>query len=94
MATSSINSRPINTIAMSRRGYGQDHIEAVKDAFKRLYRDNGAPMIEKMERLRRDYAEIPAVMELCDALAATADGVHGRALEVARPDDKRAAASR
>ncbi len=80
--------RAINAIAMVRRGYSAEHIEAVKDAFKRLYRDNGAPMAEKLEELRRDYPEVPAVTDLCDFLVASADGMHGRALENHRPDDK------
>jgi acyl-[acyl carrier protein]--UDP-N-acetylglucosamine O-acyltransferase len=74
---------------MTRRGYSPEHIDAVKDAFKRLYRDNGAPMSEKLEQLRREYGDVPAVQRLCNALAATADGVHGRALENSRHDDKR-----
>jgi UDP-N-acetylglucosamine acyltransferase len=82
--------RAINAIAMTRRGYCQEHIEAMKDAFKRLYRDNGAPMVEKMQQLRSDYADVPAVIELCDALAAIGDGIHGRAQEGDRPSDKRA----
>lgn len=81
--------RAINHIAMSRRGYSQEHIDAIKDAFKRLYRDNGAPMADKLEQLRHEYDAVPAIHVLCDALSATADGVHGRALENARPDDKR-----
>lgn len=86
--------RAINSIAMTRRGYEPEHIEAVKDAYKRLYRDNGAPMSETLEQLRRDYPHIPAVRRLCDALNASADGVHGRALEVARHDDKRTVTAR
>lgn len=81
--------RTINSIAMARRGYCAAHIDAVKDAFKRLYRDNGSAMADKMDELRRQYADVPAVQRLCDALMATAEGVHGRALEVKRPDDKR-----
>jgi UDP-N-acetylglucosamine acyltransferase len=81
--------RAINSIAMTRRGYAPHHIEAIKDAFKRLYRDNGAPMSETLLQLRREYRDVPAVQRLCDALEASADGVHGRALEVARHDDKR-----
>ncbi len=81
--------RAINSIAMTRRGYCPEHIEAVKDAYKRLYRDNGAAMSEKLEDLRQDYLDVPAVNMLCDALSATADGVHGRALELCRADDKR-----
>jgi UDP-N-acetylglucosamine acyltransferase len=81
--------RAINTIAMQRRGYKPEHVDAVKDAFKRLYRDNGLAMHEKIVNLRSDYATVPAVQQLCDALSRTADGVHGRAAELSRHDDKR-----
>jgi hypothetical protein len=49
-------------------------------------------MAEKVEILRREYRDVPAIRTLCDALTATADGVHGRALENQRSDDKRVAA--
>lgn len=83
--------RAINSIAMSRRGYSTDHIEAVKDSYKRLYRDNGKPMADKLVELRVDYAEVPAVQRLCDSLIATSEGVHGRAMEMSRSDNKRRA---
>jgi UDP-N-acetylglucosamine acyltransferase len=82
--------RAVNSIAMTRLGYGPPDIEAVKDAFRRLFRDNDAAMSEKLVALRRDYPDVAAVTLLCDAMTASADGVHGRALEVTRHDDKRA----
>jgi UDP-N-acetylglucosamine acyltransferase len=82
--------RAVNSIAMNRRGYGPQDIEAIKDAYRRLYRDNDAAMSEKLAALRRDYQGVGAVTLLCDALAASAEGVHGRALEGTRHDDKRA----
>ena len=82
--------RAVNSIAMQRRRYSPEQIEAVKDAYKRLFRDNDVAMAEKLTDLRREYACLDAVTKLCDSLAATADGVHGRAREVSRPDDKRA----
>lgn len=82
--------RAVNSIAMTRRGYSADDVEAVKDAFRRVFRDNDATVSDRMELLRRDYAHVTAVTRFCDALAATADGVHGRALELTRLDDKRA----
>jgi UDP-N-acetylglucosamine acyltransferase len=81
--------RATNVIGMMRRGLTADHIEAIKDAHKRLYRDNGAPMAEKLVELKRRYPQVPAVIHLCDALAASASGVHGRSMEVRRPDNKR-----
>ena len=83
--------RAINTIAMTRRGYDPAHIEAVKDAFKRLFRSNGAAMSDKIESLRQDYPGVSAIDALCNALSASADGVHGRSAENHRADDKRAA---
>ncbi len=81
--------RAANTIAMVRGGYRPEHVEAVKDAYKRLYRDNGAPMADRLAELRLDYPDVPAITRLCDALAAAAVGVHGRALELSRADNKR-----
>jgi len=81
--------RAVNSIAMLRMGIDEQEIEAVKFAFKRLYRDNGAPMSVKLGELRDRYPDVSAVLELCDALSATGEGVNGRALEVKRPDDKR-----
>lgn len=83
--------RAINSIAMTRRGYSPQHIDAVKDAYKRLFRDNGAPMADKLVELKREYRDVPAVQQLCDALAAAAEGVHGRSAELQRSDDKRTA---
>ena len=81
--------RAINSIAMTRRGFSAEHIDAIKDAYKRLYRDNGAPMADKLVELKRQYSNVPAVLHLCESLAAAAEGVHGRALELKRADDKR-----
>ncbi len=84
--------RAVNSIALSRREYPPEHIEAVKDAFRRLFRDNDAAMGEKLTDLRCRYRHISAVTALCDALAAAANGVYGRALELNRIDDKRSLA--
>ena len=83
--------RAINSIAMSRRGYSPAHIEAVKEAYKRLYRDNGAAMADKIVELKRRFRDVPAVIHLCDSLSAAAEGVHGRAREILRHDNKRSA---
>jgi hypothetical protein len=46
-------------------------------------------MAVRIAELRAEFAGIEQVHELCDALTASAAGVHGRALERARTDDKR-----
>lgn len=80
--------RAVNVIGMARRGYTQDHIEAVKEAYRRLFRGNGAPMATAMEALRLEHHDVPAVLDLCDSLVAAAAGCHGRARERIRSDDK------
>ena len=78
-----------NAIAMRRLGLGDAEVEAMKDAYKRLFRDRGGSIIEKLAALRRDYADFASVQTLCDAVLETAGGVHGRAQESQRADDKR-----
>lgn len=80
--------RAVNAIAMTRQNYNTEHIEAVKHAFKVLYRDNGSSMSGKLGDLRDRFNDVPAVVKLCDALTAAGDGVYGRALETSRADDK------
>jgi UDP-N-acetylglucosamine acyltransferase len=82
--------RKVNVVALTRRGAPAEVIDALKDAFRRLYVTNGAVIAEKVIDLRREYAAIAEVCHLCDSLEASARGVHGRALESQRPDDKRA----
>ena len=78
-----------NAIAMRRLGLGDAEVEAMKDAYKRLFRDRGGSILEKLAALRRDYADFASVQTLCDAVLETAGGVHGRAQESQRADDKR-----
>lgn len=79
--------RAINTVALVRRGFDEQHIDAVKEAFRRLFRNNGSSS-EHIPNLRKEYPSIPAVLSLCDALEASAEGTHGRALEANRRDNK------
>jgi UDP-N-acetylglucosamine acyltransferase len=80
-----------NHIALSRRGFTEIDIEAVKEAYKRLFRDRGGDLSEKIASLRANYPESRSVQMLCDAVTATSQGVHGRALEGLRTDDRKAA---
>ncbi len=80
--------RAVNTIAMNRHGYSPEHIDAIKQAFKLLFRENDAPMAEKLAELRRRFDDVPAVNKLCHSLSASASGVYGRSREIDRADDK------
>ncbi|MBM4007237.1 MAG: acyl-ACP--UDP-N-acetylglucosamine O-acyltransferase [Planctomycetes bacterium] len=78
-----------NAIAMRRMGLVDAEVEAMKDAYKRLFRDRGGSILAKLDALRADYSSCVSVMALCDAVLETTGGVHGRAQESGRSDDKR-----
>ncbi len=80
-----------NHIAMARRGYTEADIEAMKEAYKRLFRDKGGSLGEKISGLTAKYPNLRSVEILCNAVTAQARGVHGRSLEAQRTDDRRAA---
>jgi hypothetical protein len=68
---------------------GQKAIEAIRTCYRRLFCEAGATMAVRIAALRAEFAAIEEVHELCDSLQASAAGVHGRALETKRTDDKR-----
>jgi UDP-N-acetylglucosamine acyltransferase len=78
-----------NHIQMTRRGMSDAAIDAVRTAYRRLFCEAGSSMTARIDELRAEFAEIAQVHELCDALVASAGGIHGRALERLRSDDKR-----
>ncbi len=73
--------RAVNVVAMSRRGYPEVQIEAMKIAFKLLFRENGGALSEKMAQLLEEYGDHAPVQCLCEALEASAAGRHGRSNE-------------
>ena len=73
--------RAVNVVAMSRRGYREDQINAMKEAHKRLFRDNGGSLTEKIAQLLDEFSEHLPVQHLCEAIAASAAGRHGRSNE-------------
>ncbi|MFO0962265.1 MAG: acyl-ACP--UDP-N-acetylglucosamine O-acyltransferase [Phycisphaerales bacterium] len=83
-----------NHIAMARRGFTETDIEAMKEAYKRLFRDRGGSLGEKISGLMAKYPGVRSVEILVNAVNAQARGVHGRSLEVQRPDDRRAGGRR
>ena len=79
--------RAVNVVGMTRRGISPEEMDAMKDTFRRLFRDNGN-MMDNLISVGNDYASLPAVMEVCRSLHAAAAGTHGRAREAGRSDDK------
>jgi UDP-N-acetylglucosamine acyltransferase len=79
--------RAVNVIGMLRNGFEQADVDAMKEAHRRLFRHGGAAAAELPE-LRDRFAAMDAVQRLCTAVEAAAMGMHGRAREASRPDDK------
>jgi UDP-N-acetylglucosamine acyltransferase len=77
-----------NHIAMARRGFTETDIEAMKEAYKRLFRDRGGSLAEKISGLVAKYPGVRSVDILVNAVNAQARGVHGRSLETQRTDDR------
>jgi acyl-[acyl carrier protein]--UDP-N-acetylglucosamine O-acyltransferase len=73
--------RAVNVVAMARRGYEDMQIAAMKEAHRRLFRDNGGALGQKIEALLADLGEHAPIQHLCDAMAAAAAGKHGRSNE-------------
>ena len=78
-----------NAIAMRRLGLSDAEVDAMKEAYKRLFRDRGGNILEKIASLRNDFPAFATMQTLCEAVLETVGGVHGRAQEATRGDDKR-----
>ena len=73
--------RAVNVVAMVRRGYTEEQIEAMKDAFKRLFRENGSSIAQRLTKVLDDLGTHDAIQHLCNALISSAQGKHGRSHE-------------
>ena len=78
--------RKVNTTALVRRGWDPVEIEAVRTAFKRLFRSQDQPMQAVMDELRSVPRQWPSVVRLCDFIERMQLGVHGRYRESLRED--------
>ena len=70
--------RKVNTVALARRGFTDREIDALKLAYKTLFRDHEAPMSVLVRQLLDDPKQPACVHELCDSLDRVRLGVHGR----------------
>lgn len=76
--------RKVNTTALMRRGWPVEHIEAMRSAFKRLFRNDDVPMQGVINQLRHEQGQVEPVIKLCDFLERAHLGVHGRSREATR----------
>ena len=72
--------RAVNAIGMLRSDFSQTDVDAMKEAFRLLFK-HAAPVAEALPELRNKYPDHVAIARLCDAVEASAMGVHGRARE-------------
>lgn len=75
--------RKVNTTALQRRAWPAEDLDALRAAYKALYRGD-EPMTAAIERLRAAEPQRQCVLDLCLALERSAAGVHGRWLETRR----------
>jgi len=85
--------RGYNAVAMSRIGMEEMELEAVKEAYKRIYRVRGGAGTTKITSLLRDYPASKALRRIAESIQAVNNGLNGRSLEAKRTDDKRAVRS-
>ena len=82
--------RGYNHVAMSRIGMDEMELEAVKEAYKKIYRLRGGAGVTKIASLLRDFPTSKALRRIAESIRAVNEGLNGRSLEVKRTDDKRA----
>ncbi len=77
--------RKVNTTALIRRQWAPEEVEAVRTAFKQLYRGDD-PIAVTIQRLRAEPGVTSSVTKLCDYLERMQLGIHGRYRETFRPE--------
>ncbi len=77
--------RGVNVIGLQRGGYTEDSIEALRQAFRRIYR-SGNPRRHTLEELKTEMADSPLVTNLVRSLEQTELGAKGRYRESLREE--------
>jgi UDP-N-acetylglucosamine acyltransferase len=84
--------RNVNAIGLKRRGFTDQSVANLKDAFRRLYgkslRGKVIDTASVCDDLTDAYPYDPHVMALVQSLRDTASGMHGRHRETARKDNR------
>lgn len=88
-----------NFIGLERHGFAPQSIDAIRDCFRRIYRQNKrsgdgegetrGSIEERLAALRREYGGDECVKVFVDAVERSAAGVFGRYLEGKRRDERR-----
>jgi UDP-N-acetylglucosamine acyltransferase len=84
--------RGVNRTGLKRRGYNDGQLEALKDAYRLLFKDT-TPILTQAVELEKIYPEQPDIRELLDFVRESLNGKFGRAREnlrgrMPRPEDE------
>ena len=77
--------RGINVIGLRRHGMAEEKIQAVKAAYKLLFKTDD-PMSEVVKRVHKEFADVPEVLRLVEFLERSTEGRLGRQEEDADRD--------
>ncbi|MFW6032997.1 MAG: acyl-ACP--UDP-N-acetylglucosamine O-acyltransferase, partial [Phycisphaeraceae bacterium] len=81
--------RKVNTVLLKRHHFEDQHVAALKDAFRRLFGNGDThSRARQLETLERDYPEDWCVRTLVDSLRKSGEGVYGRHREALRGDNR------
>jgi UDP-N-acetylglucosamine acyltransferase len=72
--------RGVNVIGLKRAGLDEDSIQAIKAAFKLLFKSD-EPIVEAIEQARSEFADVKEVMYLTDFVERSNAGRQGRQCE-------------
>jgi UDP-N-acetylglucosamine acyltransferase len=75
--------RGVNVVGLSRAGFPEEDVEALRSAFKRIWR-SGRPRKPMIEELRAEGPLNAAVVRLLDSMARSEEGLKGRYRESLR----------
>lgn len=80
--------RGVNVIGLQRGGYSEEHVDALRNAFRRIYR-SGNPRKRTLEELKAEFGANPLVTNLVRSLEDTESGAKGRYRESLREQFRR-----
>lgn len=76
--------RGVNKRGLARAGFNEKQQQAIYDAYKRLYRDDKMPLLQKAKRMAEEPALDGNVRDMLDAIIKSSEHRFGRYLETFR----------
>jgi acyl-[acyl carrier protein]--UDP-N-acetylglucosamine O-acyltransferase len=76
--------RGVNKRGLNRAGLSEKQQEAIFDAYKRLYRDDKVPLLQKAKEMTGETGLDENVREMIDAIIKSSEHRYGRYLETFR----------